>query len=151
MNHVSNPISTSEPIVFVGTAQDNSLKRIEVEWPSGYVQEFLGMKGNGILTLEEPPLVTVTPSTRRAPADGESTVLVEVRPHGSDGSLDPSIPVEIEIAAGSGSFSGPIEQTSTGYQRELKAPETVGSTVISIKMGDTQLKVRPRIWWIQPR
>ena len=148
MGHVSNPIATSEPIVFVGTATDYSLDRIQVEWPSGYTQVLEDISAKGIFEIEEPPLVTITPSTRHVPADGESTVEIEIRPYDAAGNPTPQVDAGVEVLFGEGELvGGKLEATEFGYKGSLRAPKTPGSAVLQFTIGDQVMKVRPRIWW----
>jgi hypothetical protein len=56
-NHVTTSTGyacSSEETVFFGLGQDNAVKRVEIRWPSGVVQELKDVRADRYLNLEEP-------------------------------------------------------------------------------------------------
>ncbi len=98
---------------------------------------------NQVLTVDEPPLVTVTP--RSAAADGVSTASVVVRPAKPDGTpLGPG--ATVTIAATAGTWQGPVVDVGDGsYTRTLVAPTAPALSVITVGIAGTPMALRPRV------
>lgn len=147
MNHMSNPLSTSEALVFVGTGKATSVADIQIEWPSGHFQTHINVPSEGVQTFEEPPIVTLSDESRQLPADGLSEMIIHVQPYLPDGVKDGESSVSIDLLAGPGTFTGPTVFEDGSWQRTLRAPTSPGSSVIEIAIGGKTLGIMPRIWW----
>lgn len=144
---MGNPVALSRPMVFVGLGAATAAEVVRVRWPSGVVQEVLGLAAGAVHTVEEPVSVVVEPASRRLAAGGAERARVRAFARKADGSVDAGATVEIRIAYGSGSFAGPAVPDGGGVAREVVAPAGAGSTVIEVLVGGKPLGVRPRIWW----
>jgi hypothetical protein len=147
MNHMSNPLSTSEALVFVGTGKATSVADIQIEWPSGHFQTHINVPSEGVQTFEEPPIVTLSDESRQLPADGLSEMVIHVQPYLPHGVKDGESSVTIDPLAGPGTFTGPTVFEDGSWQRALRAPTSPGSSVIEIAIGGKTLGIMPRIWW----
>jgi adhesin/invasin len=98
---------------------------------------------NQILTIDEPPLVSVTP--RSTVADGASTASVVVRPAKPDGTpLGPG--ATVTIAATAGAWQGPVVDVGDGsYTRTLVAPTAPALSVITVAVAGTPMALLPRV------
>jgi hypothetical protein len=89
-------------------------------------------------TITEPRVLVV--STRIAPADGATQVVVTVDP-----SLVGATAVTID-RDGAGTWSGPATQAPDGtWTRSLVAPAQPGSARIRVALDNVPLLVRPRV------
>ena len=53
----------------------------------------------------------------------------------------------MEILAGTGSFTGPVEAVDGLFRRTLRAPSEKGFAVIEISVDGKPYAVRPRVWF----
>ena len=116
---------------------------IDVKWPSGFASHVGPVPANQIVTVTEPPLVTVTP--RVVPADGTSTASVVVKPAKTDGTpLGPGATVTIDSSAGS--WQGPVVDAGDGsYTRTLIASASAGLAVVRVAVNGAAITVFPRV------
>jgi hypothetical protein len=135
-----------EPFVTVGLGAATRIARLRIAWPSGAVQELRDLAADRAHAITEPSSFTLTPSTRRAPADGRSTIEVLVTPRSLDGTLRADARVALSLA-GSGSLAGPPTQSADGWRARLVAPSQPGSAVVTVRINDVALAVHPRVWW----
>jgi hypothetical protein len=116
---------------------------VDVLWPSGFESKVGPMAVNRVVTVNEPPLVAVTP--RVVPADGKSTATVTVRPAKADGTpLGPGATVTIDATAGT--WTGPVADVGDGsYTRTLVAASSPALAVVTIGVAGTAMKLLPRV------
>ena len=143
---VAHAFSVQEPFVTLGLGAATRVARLRIAWPSGAVQELRDLAADRAHAITEPSSFTVTPSTRRAPADGRSTIEVLVTPRSLDGTLRADARVALSLA-GSGSLAGPVTQSADGWRARLVAPSQPGSAVVTVRIDDVALAVHPRVWW----
>lgn len=116
---------------------------VDVLWPSGFETKMASVSANQILTIDEPPLVTVMP--RAVPADGASTASVVVRPVKPDGTPLGS-GATVTIAATAGTWQGPVVDVGDGsYTRTLVAPTAPALSVITVGVAGTPMALLPRV------
>ena len=116
---------------------------VDVVWPSGFESKVGPMGIDQVVTIDEPPLVTVTP--RVVPADGKSTAKVTARPANADGTpLGPG--ASVKIAATAGTWTGPVVDVGDGsYTRTLVAASSPALAVVTIGVAGTTMKLLPRV------
>jgi hypothetical protein len=116
---------------------------VVVRWPSGLVENVGQVKSNQIITVDEPPIVSL--SARVAKADGASTVSVVVSPAKPDGTnLGPGAAVTINSTAGT--WQGPVTDAGDGtYHRTLVAPGAPALAAITTSINGTALTAYPRV------
>lgn len=141
----ASPRVVDEPTLFFGLGQATEAT-VRVRWPTGWVQETGPLAAGTLHELVEPPTIVLSDADRHLPADGVSTLVVEVFPRGTDGQTRPAT-VQIEAPWGSASFSGPAVQDGHVWRRTLVAPDANGSSVIEVVIDGVVCPVRPRVWW----
>lgn len=146
MGDTSSPHCTQEPVIFVGLGTAEVADAVTVTWPSGYVQVVEDLEAGTQHTITEPPLIKLFPKERRGRADGQSRIVVEVRPHDPYGEQI-SADVRVEIVHGTGTFEGEVERDGHVYRRTLVAPTEPGFGVVSVTLDGVEMGVRPRVWW----
>jgi hypothetical protein len=116
---------------------------VDVLWPSGFETKVASASANQILSVDEPPLVAVTP--RSVAADGASTASVVVRPAKPDGTpLGPG--ATVTIAATAGTWQGPVVDVGDGsYTRTLVAPTAPALSVITVGVAGIPMALLPRV------
>ncbi len=142
-------VGHTEPLVFVASGTDASIRTVRLRWPSGLVQELHDVPTGGVVTVREPRTVAVTPSSRHVPADGASSALVSVVPRDLAGNAREAV-VAMEVSAGTGAFAGPVTREGETYVRRLTAPASAGSAVVTVSLDGVALGVRPRVFWDPP-
>lgn len=141
------PQVSGDRVVDVSLGPAERLDRLEVHWPSGYVQSVRNLQAGRRHVVEEPQLVSIRPESRRVAANGTSEVEIVVRPHSRD-SRPVEATVEIRAPFHWVDWTGPVEPGGDGsYRRRLVAPRTPGSAVLEISVDGTPLRVRPRVWF----
>ena len=143
----ATPTIVAPPQVFVGVGDIDIVQTVRITWPSGFVQEVADVSTSTHHLFTEPSLVTLTPSDRRASADGAAQIQVEVHPKHPDGTPDPAAVVDIEIKWGAATFLGPAVHNGGTTSRTLVAPLAPGTAVVEVTIDGTPLSVRPRVWW----
>lgn len=117
---------------------DQTLARVTVRWPSGIVQRGVTVRADTITTITEPMALRVSP--RVLPADGRSTVEVQVDPR-AVGASRATLTLE-----GSGRWaSAPITDAHGLMRRTLVAPAQPGETRVVVAFDGVPLRVRPRV------
>ncbi len=107
--------------------------RVEVDWPSGWVQQ-AQLGSDPVQEIVEPVAVRVTP--RRLAPGGMAAV--EVDGAGSD---------PVSVSASGGTFVEPMAAGTDGVWRgELQAPGAAGDVVLTVTIGAKTLFVRPRVY-----
>jgi hypothetical protein len=110
---------------------------LRVWWPTGIAQT-IAAGTTPVLHVREPVTVGVTP---RRIAAGETTAIsvsVDTRAFGS-------LPVKVE--ASTGSWVAPMMVGADGVSRgTLAPPSTAATVVLTITVGTTRLRVRPRVF-----
>ncbi|MFO0626392.1 MAG: FG-GAP-like repeat-containing protein [Polyangiales bacterium] len=142
---LSAPLTVVAPMVFLGLGPAARVARLEVTWPSGHVQRVDDVPGRQVVDLVEPETLTLSPSTRHAPADGRAVVTVRVTPRDPAGRPRPNARVTLALT-GPGTLSA-VEPDGDGWRATVTAPARPGSTVITARVDDRAIGVRPRIWW----
>ena len=140
MGGISSPHSVSEPLIFAGLGAETQAARVEVRWPSGVVQVVENLAAGRVHTLREPPLLRVTPETRRAPADGQSLVTFRFTPLAAGA-------VTLAITHGGGEVVAPPRREGDAWVASVRAPATPGSTRFEFRVDGVASGVRPRVWW----
>jgi hypothetical protein len=111
------------------------------------VHEVPGLAAGALHVIEEPPTLVVEPADRTLPAQGPEGAVVRAFARHPDGSLRSGAAVEIRIAYGVGTFTGPAVAEAGGWRRTLTAPGTPGTTVFEVLVDGVALGVRPRVTW----
>lgn len=142
---LSEPLTVVAPTVFLGLGPASRVARLEVLWPSGHVQRLDDVAGRQIVDVVEPETLTVSPATRHLPADGRSVATVRVTPRDPAGRVRADARVELSLT-GPGTLSAPTRD-GDGWRATLTAPTQPGSTVITARVDDRAMGVRPRVWW----
>lgn len=118
---------------------------VSVTWPSGIVQHLADLPAGRYTLVTEPGVLTV--SRRVAPADGVSTI--EVTADALEAGVDASELHFDEVTAGA--WRGPATVGADGkVHRTLVAPAVPGEARVTLRIGDTALRVRPRIRFVAP-
>lgn len=143
----SSPWAWSEPLVFVGLGRAPVADTVQIRWPSGYVQELHGLEAGRLHAIDEPSLVTLTPSSRHVAADGRSELVVLVTPRRPDGTPDDGARVEIAQHGGMETVAVAVTRTASGWEGRITAPAMPGTATLEITIEGTPLAVRPRVWW----
>ena len=145
---IFSPYVVAEPLVFVGLGAAERASRVTVEWPSGTVQELRDVPAGGVVTVVEPPSLTVTPAGRHVRADGASAAEILVEPRGLDGSPRPAAAVTAAVVSGAGSVA--VEGAGAQWRVRVTAPAAAGWAVVEVRVDGVPVGVRPRIWWDAP-
>lgn len=112
---------------------------VVVHWPSGLIQR---VDGGERVQVDEPAVVTL--SARMLPADGASTLRVEVRPHDGENPLGTGVNVDVD--ASGGTWLGPVSDLGDGrYERVLQAPSEPEDVRIEVAWDGQPLRVAPRV------
>lgn len=143
---VAHSYSVQEPFVTVGLGAATRIARLRVAWPSGTVQELRDLAADRAHVIVEPSAFTITPATRRAPADGRSVVTVLVTPRDVAGALRADARVEVSTA-GAGRLDGPATRGPDGWTARMVAPSSPGEAVVTVRVDGVAMAVRPRVWW----
>lgn len=147
MGAVGNPVAVARPMLFVGLGAATKADKVRIRWPSGHVQEVVGLTAGALHTVEEPVTIAVEPAGRHVQAGSGNPAVIRAFARGPDGALRADATVEIRIAYGLGSFAGPALAEGGGFKRSITAPAGPGSTVIEVLIDGKPLAVRPRIFW----
>jgi hypothetical protein len=139
-----SPDVWSEPLVFVGLGEATKAARVEITWPSGYVQEVRELDAGKIHRVDEPPVLEVEPSTRHLAADGVSLAKLHVVPRNPDGT--PREGLVTASVAGSCTL-GAVTPEAGGTVVEVVAPGSPGSCQVAVSIDGEAVDVRPRIWF----
>lgn len=140
----ASPDVVSEPVLFVPLASQGATA-VELRWPSGLRQTITDLRPSSHRVVAEPRVVALDPPSRHAPADGRSTVTVRVTPRGPDGApTDAPVTVTLD---GAGSLSQPAARRGEAWEATLRSPSSPGSAVVTVRIGEAPLRVRPRVWW----
>ena len=137
--------ATSEPIAFTTTGADGVLDRLEVRWPSGFVQELTGVTA-GYVEVVEPETISVLPDSRAARADGASRLTVRCVPRAPDGAPRAAV-VDIVAASGTGAPDGPVVQVGDGWERTFVAPTSPGHLIVEVVIDGVPQPIHPRLFW----
>ena len=146
MGGTGAPLSLSQPMLFAGLGTATQADTVEILWPSGLMHRVHGLAQGQLHTIEEPSLISVTPSSRHLPADGQSTVTVTVTPRDESGALVPGA-VSIELPFGEGQWADSAMEDQMTWTRTLIAPSTPGSSVVEVTIDGVSVPIRPRIFW----
>jgi hypothetical protein len=134
--------------VFAGAGNEPHAALVRVIWPSGFVQEVRELAAGQRHTIEEPPLLTLSPATRTAPANGSSEVTLTVRPHHPDGTPNPAAQVSAALTVPGGAQLSAVSLDAPGVHRvTVRAPSVPGSSVLTVTIDGVPLRVRPRLTW----
>lgn len=143
----ASPDLIEEPAIYAGLGDAPSVDRLTITWPSGHTQVVTGLAANQWHTLTEPPTITLTPSSRHAPADGTSEVHVDVVVRDTDGTPDGLATVDIETLHGDATWKGATYAHGDGFRRTLVAPNEAGSSVLTVTVDGAARPLHPRVWW----
>lgn len=143
---VGSPLVMSRPVVFVGLGTDTRAERVRVTWPSGLVQDVMGLTAGSSHTIVEPQTVALTPTSRHVRADGQSTVTVRITPRDATGALRTGARVEARVVNGMGTLSA-VRRVTDGWECTVTSPRSPGSSVIEVSIDGVAVGVRPRVWW----
>jgi hypothetical protein len=137
--------------VFAGAGTADHADLVRITWPSGYVQEVRDLPAGQRHTIVEPPVLTVAPATRAAPADGSSEITITVRPHHPDGTPDPDASVQAGLSLEGGAEIIAVHEQAPGVHLvRVRAADAPGSSVVTVQVDGMALKVRPRLFWEAP-
>ncbi|HMV68403.1 MAG TPA: CRTAC1 family protein [Myxococcota bacterium] len=140
----ANPSGLARPVVYAGVGANAVARRVRVRWPSGLVQELVDLEAGRLHRIEEPATIVISEPDRRLPADGRSSLRVEVTARALDGS--PRAAAIAVSLSGPGTLRPPVPiGGSTVY--EVVAPAVPGSTQVEVTIDGQVLRVRPRLWW----
>lgn len=142
----ATPVVLQHPMVFAGLGPSAVADTVRVTWPSGVVQELHGLPGDQTFTVVEPPVVQIVPATRRAPADGTSTLTVRIQPVALDGSPRVATVAVRRVAGVDVVLDAPVADGSA-WTVTAHAPSAAGSTQLEVAIDGTPLKVKPRLFW----
>ncbi len=116
---------------------------VAIRWPSGVVQNVAAVPTDQILTIDEPPLITV--SKRVAPADGATTIDVAVTPSKPDGTKL-GTGASVIILSTAGTWQSPTIDAGDGsYHRTLVAPSAPALAAITLSVNGTAMTAYPRV------
>ncbi|MFO0631032.1 MAG: ASPIC/UnbV domain-containing protein [Polyangiales bacterium] len=128
-----------------------TIDAMTIVWPSGYTQRWAQVPTSRRLRVVEPELLTLSPASRHAPADGASTVTVTVHPYDEAGARRGArvairAPFHPDV-----DWVGPEVSLSDGsVRRVLRAPSRPGSVVVAVEIDGVPLTLRPRVWFDAP-
>ncbi len=140
------PYALSEPLVFAGLGRASSAL-VRVTWPSGTVQEVGSLAADQMHTIDEPPVITLDPPGRHAPADGHGAVTLTVTPRSPDGLVRPGARVTVAVHGGGVILQAATVTTDGAWSLRIPAPTAPGESVVDVQVDGTLLGVHPRVWW----
>ena len=143
--NASAPYALSEPMVFLSTGLAPRAESVEVDWPSGFHQVMRDVPSDTLHVLTEPEVLSVSPESRHARADGASLLTVRVTPRSPDGAPRSGV-VTARVVAGSCTLASP-SPAEMAWNLPVRAPSTAGSCVVEVRIDGQALRVRPRLWW----
>lgn len=141
----SNPFTVFTPRVFFGLGRASRVARVEVAWPSGYVQTLRDLASGRTVDVVEPETIAVAPAGRHLPADGRSVATIRVTPRDTAGAPRADARVEVSLT-GAGTL-GATARDGDGWRAQITAPSAPGSAVVTVRVDGRALGVRPRVWW----
>ena len=143
MGESGNLEGQSYPLLFLGLGPNDVVDRLEITWPSGHVQEVLGLTAGRLHEIVEPPTLDVLLPLRRAPAG--TAVELRVTPRHPDGSVDGTASVDVTMSAGG--LRSAARQSDGSWLVRFMGPDQPGTSVIEVRVNGVPLGVRPRLWW----
>ena len=141
------PFGLSDPLVVLAGEADGVVDRVEITWPSGYVQELLNLPTDQIHEIVEPELIQLSSDDRHLRANGQAELTVTATARTPDGAANPAAVVSIELASGTGTWIGPAVQVGDHWERVLQAPNRSGHARVEVRVDGAPLWVVPRVWW----
>jgi hypothetical protein len=146
MGGIYSPGPFSEPLLFGAAGTDGILDAVHVAWPDGYTQIVRDLPASRVHTIQEPPILAITPATRRLPADGSSTATVVVAPHDVDGLPYVANQVEVSAWRGGATIGAPI-RVGDHWEVSVTAPDAPGVVRLQIVVDGAPWLVKPAIWF----
>jgi hypothetical protein len=140
-----NLLGVSEPLAFLGTGTHPVLDRLEIHWPSGFVQEITDLPSDTLHRIVEPTTVEIMDQDRHVPADGTSRLTILLTPRNPDGSPDTRATVDV-TAHGDAVLIGPV-RVHDHWEVQLVAPSVPGESWLEIFFDGHAIRSRPRVWW----
>lgn len=141
----AHPYSLQAPFVTVGLGAATRIPRLQIRWPSGTVQEVRDLDADRAHTITEPPVLTITPARRHAPADGRSAITLQITPRTLAGALRDDARVEVSLQ-GVGSLESPVFQGPDGWTALVRSTVR-GECVVTVRVDGSALPLRPRLWF----
>jgi hypothetical protein len=143
----ASPLSVAEPVLFFGLGTATLAREVRIAWPSGWSQVVHNLTGGALHEIMEPPVFQIFPADRRAPADGRSTITIEVTPRQSDGSVDAARAVELRLEGPGTVLAGTAGWDGGVWRAQIEAPSASGATRVSVLVDGLAYAVRPRLIW----
>ena len=144
-----SPGAPPGPWVFSTSGDDGEVEEVRIHWASGTEQVVSGLSAGASHRIEEPPLVSADPPTRRVVADGVATVALQITPRGLDGALDPAVAVTCAVVFGSASVVQTLTD-SEGTRCVVQAPDSPGAAVVELTLDGHPSPLRPRLFFDAP-
>lgn len=144
----ASPDALPRGVVFFGLGDHTVADLVRVRWPSGVVQELRGLAADQAWDLTEPPSVVVSEADRHLPADGTSTVTVDVWPRDPTGAVTSAGTVTLSLGGTPVVVrEPPALQRDGSWRAVLQAPLAAGSTRVEAQVDGVPYAVAPRVWW----
>lgn len=143
MGETGNLEGQPRPTLFFGVGANEVLERLEITWPSGFVQELHDLAAGQLHEVVEPPTLEVLSPLRHAPAG--SVVELRVTPRHVDGSVNTAGMVDVHLSAGA--LRSAARQADGSWLVRIAGPQQPGTSVIEVSVDGAPLGVRPRLWW----
>ncbi|MFM2160660.1 MAG: hypothetical protein RLZZ383_172, partial [Pseudomonadota bacterium] len=142
--HASGPASPA--LTFGTTGPDGIADALWVTTPEGWTWRWAGVAA-GHHVQAVPQMLSVTPSSRRASADGVSAVVVDVTPRALDGAARPGV---VTVVASHGVADVGLPRLVGDAWRVEVTSTTPGSVRLLVSVDGTPLAVAPRLWFDAP-
>ena len=135
---MASPRTFSSPLVFAGLGTATTASAT-VHWPTGQTQTLTGLDAGKLHVVDEPPLLTIAPTSRHAPADGAAEVTVTVAAGAAA--------VDATITHGTGEVLSTTDGGDGTWTIMLRSPTEAGSARLEVSLDGTPVGIHPRVWW----